>query len=206
MDHKGRSHQAHLAQTFGGWCRFGSAPTQAQISHDVGYCRINLKTVSCYNKATKTFYQDAMSYVRLNLIQDLATYSKLLVIWLQQQIVLNHIIPRINSSLTMANSFRTGHLLSLHSSFWLPGQPGPHKKIKPRPDLVQLLCPPSQNKSFENGRRPKNSRPRCLQQFALITILFSLSTKPKQSLYLYEHFMDDNISYFLTRTCSFSLY
>jgi len=106
----------------------------------------------------------------------------------------------------MANSFRTGHLLSLHFSFWLPGQPGPHKRIKPRPDLVQLLCPPSQNKSFENGRRPKNSRPRCLQQFALITILFSLSTKPKQSLYLYEHFMDDNISYFSTRTCSFNLY
>ena len=91
LDHKGRSHQAHLAQTFGGWCRFGSAPTQAQISHDVGYCRINLKTVSCYNKATKTFYQDAMSYVRLNLIQDLATYK-----------TFSHLV-------TTANSFKSYH-------------------------------------------------------------------------------------------------
>ena len=107
------------------------------------------------------------------------------------------IIPSINSRLSVSRSpFRLGLNFSLYFYFWLPGQSDSHKWIEPGPHLIELLSPPSQHKSFKKSHRPKNSRPRCLQQFALITILFSLSTKPKQSLYLYEHFMDDNISYF----------
>ena len=74
-----------------------------------------------------------MSYVRLtepytrfcNLFKNFQSsgYSS--------KIVLNHIIPCINGGLLMTHSFWTGHLnfiLILHFSFWLPGQPGPHKK------------------------------------------------------------------------------
>ena len=58
-------HQTHLAHRFGGQCRFGFFHALAQTSLELGYYKFMLKTVSCCTKATKTFQQDAMSYVRL---------------------------------------------------------------------------------------------------------------------------------------------
>ena len=68
------------------WCQFESSQIPEQTSPEVGYYRINLKTVSCCTKAAKTFYQDTI----IRLTEPYTTPCNLqnFSAWLQQQIVL----------------------------------------------------------------------------------------------------------------------
>ena len=89
--------------------------------------------------------------------------TKLSVIRLQQQIVLNHISPCINGSLSGSTSFGLGLNFSLSlnpiisSNFCssLPRQPDGHNKaVQPWPNFVQLLGPPSQHQSLKSSHGP----------------------------------------------------
>ena len=95
----------------------------------------------------------------------------------------------------------------------LPWQSDGHNNIiKPRPDLIQLLSPPSQHQTLKSSNGPENPSPRCLQQLVFISNLLSLSIYTSNLYALCFMFYAcinvlfyDEISYFLLLTCLFYL-